>query len=77
MGGLAPQKHVCGCRLLECCQQPAVHRQEAEASYDESGAYVITGGLGSLGLLVTQWLFQESSSSFKVHDRQAPFLCCF
>ena len=74
MCGSAPSRLLCGCRLLECCQQPALHRQEAKTTSDKSGTYVISGGLGSLGLLVTQWLFHESSSSFKVHDRWPLYL---
>ena len=77
MHGLTPSRFLCGCRLLECCQQPALHRQEAETSCDESGTYVITGGLGSLGILVTHWLYHKSRSSFKVCDRQPMSLCYF
>ena len=77
MRGVAPLRRLCGCRLLECRQQPSLHRQEAETSCVESGTYVITGGLGSLGLLVTHWLYHKSSSSFKVHDRQPMSPCYF
>ena len=52
---------VCACnrRLLECWQQPALQRQETCSEACQPGAYIISGGLGSLGLLLTKWLTQS------------------
>ncbi|CAL5223543.1 g6075 [Coccomyxa viridis] len=48
-------------KILGCWQQPALQRQEARPVFCQPGAYIISGGLGSLGLLVTKWLSQSQS----------------
>ena len=53
---------ACKCRLLECWQQPALQRQGNCPESCQPGAYIISGGLGSLGLLVTTWLTQSHPS---------------
>ena len=54
------------CRLLKAPQQPGRSHSFQEtgnvthsASNISQGAYVITGGLGSLGVLVASWLTQQ------------------
>jgi len=60
------------CRLLECFQQPDVQWQEAGPAFCQAGAYMISGGLGSLGLLVTQWLTLSQPSQASLVNSSTP-----
>ena len=62
------------CRLLECCQQADVQWQEAGHACCQAGAYIISGGLGSLGLLVTQWLTLSQPSQASLVQTSIPAL---
>lgn len=50
------------CRILECWRQPAQQGHETRPESCQPGAYVISGGLGSLGLQVSKWLTQSHPS---------------
>ena len=51
-------------RLLRSHQQPVSHPEQPDSSLtlSQRGAYVITGGLGSLGVLVAAWLSQKQQA---------------
>jgi hypothetical protein len=62
-------------RILRSHQQPAVQRAQSEpfGAISHGGAYVITGGLGSLGVLVASWLGQQQpAGSNTVHHNILP-----
>lgn len=62
-------------RILPSHQQPAVQGAQSEpfGTISHGGAYVITGGLGSLGVLVASWLSQQQpAGSNTVHQKLSP-----
>ncbi|GGC78298.1 type I polyketide synthase [Chelatococcus reniformis] len=58
-------------RLTTRLSQPARSLAPA-AAIDPDGAYLITGGLRGLGLLVAEWLFDQGARSIALMGRGAP-----